>query len=319
MRRRRVHLAERVRSALRGPTLNYKHLYYFWATAKAGGLRRAGEQLHITPQTLSGQIKLLEQRLGCALFTKAGRRLELTEAGRTALRFADQIFALGEELQAAMVATTQGLPGRLDFRVGISDSVPKAIAYRLLEPALDVSDRVRLVCHEGQLDDLLGRLAVRKIDLVLADEPMHRQMSVRAFNHSLGTSTLSFYAAPTLRSTLKGRFPKNLHEAPMLLPTYAGSRRRFDGWCASLQLHVRVVAELDDSALITAFGREGRGVFMAPSVLEQEICAEHGVDVLGRTTDLVEEFFAISVERRITHPCVEAITSRARDQLFFHS
>jgi LysR family transcriptional activator of nhaA len=297
-------------------TVNFKHLYYFWATAKAGGVMRAGEQLHITPQTLSGQIKLLEQRLGCALFTKAGRQLELTDTGRTALRFADQIFALGDELQAAISATAHGSPGRLDFRVGISDSVPKAIAYRLLEPALDVSDRVRLVCHEGHLDDLLGSLAVRKIDLVLADEPMNRQMNVRAFNHSLGTSSLSFFAAPSLKAQLKGKFPRNLHEAPMLVPTYAGIRRRFDGWCAAQRLLARVVAELDDSALITAFGREGRGVFMAPSVLEREICAENGVEVLGRTTDLLEEFFAISIERRITHPCVEAITRTARDRLF---
>jgi LysR family transcriptional activator of nhaA len=299
--------------------MNYKHLYYFWATAKAGGVMRAGEQLHITPQTLSGQIKLLEQRLGCALFTKAGRRLELTEAGRTALRFADQIFALGDELQAAMSVTTQGSSGRLDFRVGISDSVPKAIAYRLLEPALGVSDRVRLVCHEGQLDDLLGRLAVRKVDLVLADEPMSRQMNVRAFNHSLGTSSLSFFAAPSLKSQLKGKFPRNLHEAPMLVPTFAGLRRRFDGWCAAQRLQTRVVAELDDSALITAFGREGRGVFMAPTVLEREIRAENGVEVLGQTSDLQEEFFAISIERRITHPCIDAITKRARSQLFIHS
>ena len=296
--------------------MNFKHLYYFWATAKAGGVMRAGEQLHITPQTLSGQIKLLEQRLGCALFSKAGRRLELTEAGRSALRFADQIFALGDELQAAMSASAQGSSGRLDFRVGISDSVPKAIAYRLLEPALDVSERVRLICHEGQLDDLLGSLAVRKIDLVLADEPMNRQMSVRAFNHPLGTSPLSFFAAPELKSSLRGKFPHNLHEAPMLVPTYAGIRRRFDSWCAGQRLQPRIVAELDDSALIIAFGREGRGAFMAPAVLESEICAQNGVELLGRTTDLLEEFFAISVERRITHPCVEAITTMARDRLF---
>ena len=175
------------------------------------------------------------------------------------------------------------------------------------------------MCHEGQLDELLGNLAVRKIDLVLADEPMNRQMSVRAFNHPLGTSSLSFFAAPSLKARLRGGFPKNLHEAPMLVPTYAGIRRRFDGWCAAQRLQTKVVAELDDSALITAFGREGRGVFMGPSVLEDEICRQNNVKVLGRTTDLVEEFFAISVERRILHPCVEAITTTARDRLFFHS
>ena len=218
-----------------------------------------------------------------------------------------------------MSQTAQGSPGRLDFRVGIADSVPKAIAYRLLEPALAVSDGVHLVCHESQFEDLLGRLAVRKIDLVLADEPMSRQMNVRAFNHSLGTSSLSFFAAPSLKARLKGRFPGNLHDAPMLVPTFAGIRRRFDGWCAAQGLQTRVVAELDDSALITAFGREGRGVFMAPTVLEREMRAENGVVVLGRTTDFHEEFFAISIERRITHPCVEAITRQARSQLFIDS
>lgn len=295
--------------------MNFKHLYYFWATAKAGGVMRAGEQLHVTPQTLSGQIKLLEGRLGCALFAKSGRRLELTSAGRTALRYADQIFALGEELEAAMDAAS-GVGDRLDFRVGVSDSVPKAIAYRLLEPALDVQRPVRLICHEGQFDDLLGRLAVHKLDLVLADEPMRREMSVRAFNHTLGISALTFFATPALKASLPRGFPKNLQGAPMLVPTYAGIRGRFERWCSVEGIHVNVVAELDDSALITAFGREGRGVFMAPTVLEHDICAQNGVVVIGRTEDLLEEFFAISVERRITHPCVEAITQSARDRLF---
>jgi LysR family transcriptional regulator, transcriptional activator of nhaA len=295
--------------------MNYKHLYYFWATASAGGVMRASEQLHVTPQTLSGQIKLLEGRLGCALFAKSGRRLELTSAGRTALRYADQIFALGQELEAAMDAAS-GVGDRLDFRVGVSDSVPKAIAYRLLEPALDVDRPVRLMCHEGQFDDLLGRLAVHKLDLVLADEPMRREMSVRAFNHALGVSALTFFATPALKASLPRGFPKNLQGAPMLVPTYAGIRGRFERWCSVEGIHVNVVAELDDSALITAFGREGRGVFMAPTVLERDICAQNGVVVFGRTDDLLEEFFAISVERRITHPCVEAITQSARDRLF---
>ena len=236
--------------------MNFKHLYYFWATAKAGGVMRAGEQLHVTPQTLSGQIKLLEGRLGCALFAKSGRRLELTSAGRTALRYADQIFALGEELEAAM-SEASGDGDRLDFRVGVSDSVPKAIAYRLLEPALDVERHVRLICHEGQFDDLLGRLAVHKLDLVLADEPMRREMSVRAFNHTLGASALTFFATPALKASLPRAFPANLSRAPMLLPTYAGIRGRFERWCSVEGLHVNIVAELDDSALITRLRPRG--------------------------------------------------------------
>ncbi len=296
--------------------MNFKHLYYFWATAHAGGVTRAGEQLHTTPQTLSGQIKLLEARLGCRLFAKRGRHLELTEAGRAALKYADQIFALGEELEAAM-GHARGGGSSLEFRVGLADSVPKAIAYRLLEPALGVAGPVQLICHEGRLDDLLGQLSVHKVDLVIADEPMSRQLSVKAFNHSLGTTTLSFFCAPGLEQTLAGRFPANLHGAPMLIPGATSAlRRRFDFWLVMHGIRPQVVGEFDDSALVTAFGREGRGVFMAPSVLERETCTQHGVQVLGRTDELVEEFYAISVERRITHPCVEAITQAARASLF---
>jgi LysR family transcriptional activator of nhaA len=296
--------------------INYKHLYYFWATAHAGGVMRAGEQLHTTPQTLSGQIKLLEARLGCSLFSRRGRRLELTAEGRAALRYADQIFALGEELEAAMGEAGR-VPRGIDFRVGIADSVPKAIAYRLLEPALGVPGPVRLVCHEGRFDDLLGQLAVHKVDLVLADEPMSRQLSVKAFNHALGTSAMTFFASAALRKSLRGRFPQSLQGAPMLMQgTGSAIRRRFELWSATHGIRPQVVAEFDDSALMTAFGSEGRGVFMAPSVLEDETCAQHRVEVVGRTPDLVEEFYAVSVERRITHRCVEAITQAARAHLF---
>jgi len=296
--------------------MNFKHLYYFWATAHAGGVMRAGEQLHTTPQTLSGQIKLLEARLGSSLFRKRGRGLELTDEGRVALKFADQIFALGEELEAAM-GQARGGPRGIDFRVAVADSVPKAIAYRLLEPALAVPGPVRLICHEGHLEDLLGQLSVHKVDLVIADEPMSRTLSVKAFNHELGSSAMSFFCAPKLRKTLGTRFPKNLDGAPMLIPgSNSALRQRFDFWLAARQLRPRVVGEFDDSALSTAFGRESRGIFMAPTVLERETCTQHGVQVLGRSDDLFEAFYAISVERRITHPCVEAITQAARGRLF---
>lgn len=296
--------------------MNFKHLHYFWATAKAGGIVRAGEQLHISPQTLSGQIKLLEDRLGCSLFRKSGRRLELTEAGHVALGYADQIFALGAELEAAL---SQAGSSRqvLDCRVGIADSVPKAIAYRLLEPALDVPQPVRLLCHEGKFQDLLAKLAVQRLDLVIADEPMSKQLGVKAFNHALGTTAMSFFAAPALRRSLQGDFPDLLDGAPMLIQGAASAmRQRLERWLARHQLQVRSIGEFDDAALLMAFGREGRGVFMSHTVLESETCAQYGVEVLGRTDDLVEEFYAISVERRITHPCVAAITQAARGRLF---
>lgn len=276
---------------------------------------RASEQLHTTPQTLSGQIKLLEEKMGCSLFRKAGRRLELTEEGRLALSYADQIFALSTELEAAIGQQRSGQTV-LDFRVGIADSVPKAIAYRLLEPAMGLPVAVRLICHEGEYQNLLGQLAVRRLDLVIADEPMSKQMSVKAFNHALGTTAMSFFAARPLQVTLKGDFPQCLNGAPMLLPGASSAmRQRLDVWLAKHQLHPRTIGEFDDAALMKAFGSEGRGIFMSPTVLEAETCAQYGVVMLGRSTELVEEFYAISVERRITHPCIAAITEAARTAL----
>jgi LysR family transcriptional activator of nhaA len=294
--------------------VNFKHLYHFWAAAKAGGIVRAGEQLHITPQTLSGQIKLLEDRLGCRLFKKSGRRLELTEEGHTALRYSEQIFTLGTEMESALQKTRDGLR-TLEFRVGIADSVPKAIAYRLLEPALAVGAHVRLVCHEGTFQDLLAQISVHRLDLVIADEPMGKQTSVKAFNHALGTTVMTFFAAPGLKRLLQGRFPKCLDGAPMLIQGASSAmRQRLDLWLAEQGLRPRLIGEFDDAALMKAFGGEGRGIFMSPTVLEAETCSQYGVKVLGRTPELVEEFFAISVERRITHPCVAAITQAARGQ-----
>ncbi len=296
--------------------MNFKHLHYFWAAAKAGGIVRAGEQLHTSPQTLSGQIKLLEDRLGCALFRKAGRGLELTDEGRLALGYAEQIFALGTELESK-IGKASGAEQGLDFRVGIADSVPKAIAYRLLEPALAAAAQVRLICHEGKFQDLLGQLAVHRLDLIIADEPMGRQVSVKAFNHLLGTTAMSFFAAPGLKRDLKGEFPLCLDGAPMLLPgATSAMRQRFDFWLAGHKIRPRVIGEFDDAALMKAFGGEGRGVFMTPTVLESETQAQYGVRVVGRTAELVEEFYAVSVERRITHPCIAAITNAAREQLF---
>ena len=296
--------------------MNFKHLHYFWVTARAGGIMRAGEQLHTTPQTLSGQIKLLEEWLGRKLFRKSGRQLALTDEGRLALGYADQIFALGAELEDALRQAHSG-KRVLEFRVGVADSVAKSVAYRLLEPALSVAEPVRLIGSEGKFPDLLAQLALHRLDLVIADEPLSRRMSVKAFNHALGTTTMSFFCAPALRAQLKGPFPQCLNDAPMLIQGVASSvRQQLEGWLTQHQIRPRVVGEFDDGALMTAFGREGRGVFMSPAVLEQETVAQYGVEVIGRSSELVEEFFAVSVERRITHPCVAAITQAARGRLF---
>jgi LysR family transcriptional activator of nhaA len=277
---------------------------------------RASEQLHTTPQTLSGQIKLLEAQLGCALFRKVGRRLELTQEGTLAMGYAEQIFVLSQELESNLKGR-RGDTSALDFRVGIADSVPKSIAYRLLEPSLALPGAVHLRCHEGDIRSLLAQLAVHRLDLVIADEPMDRNFSVKGFNHALGSTAMSFFATPRLRRSLKGRFPACLDGAPMLLQAATSAmRRRLDVWLTRNQLHPRAVGEFDDAALLRAFGGEGRGVFMAPSVLEQETCRQHGVEVLGHSKELIEEFYAISPQRRVTHPCVVAITEAARTELF---
>lgn len=312
--------------------MNYKHLHYFWVTAHAGGIVRAGQQLHTTPQTLSGQIKLLESRLGHALFRRRGRNLELTDAGRLALGYADEIFALGNDLEAALRGPQASAARAVDFSVGIVDSLPKSLAYRLMQPALDLPDPVRLVCHEGKFDALLAQLAVHKLDLVLADEPLPRHLSIKAYNHALGRTEMSFLCAPALvdaaRATRSAgrarsaddRFPRLLDRLPLLMPgPHTALRRPLEAWLGRHELHPRVVGEFDDSALIKAFAAEGRGVVVAPRVLEREIRAQYGLVALGHTgpdDDLHQAYFAISVERRITHPGVAAVTEAARDQLF---
>ncbi|MEY8879251.1 MAG: transcriptional activator NhaR, partial [Leptothrix sp. (in: b-proteobacteria)] len=273
--------------------MNFKHLHYFWVAARAGGVVRAGEQLHTTPQTLSAQIKLLEQRLGRRLFRKSGRQLELTDDGRVALRYADEIFALGGELESALREQRGGGIQVLEFRVGLEDAVHKSVAYRLLEPALQMAEPVRLICTEGRFDDLLAQLALHRLDLVIADEPLTRRVSVKAYNHELGRSAMSFLCAPALAATLTEAFPDCLNGAPMLVPGATSSvRPQLEAWLTRQGLSPRIVGEFDDAALMQAFGREGRGVFISPTVVEAETVAQHGVQVLGRSDEMIDPFYA---------------------------
>ena len=292
--------------------MNFKHLHYFWVAAKAGGIVRAGEQLHTTPQTLSGQIKLLESSLGLALFRKSGRQLELTDEGRLALGYAEQIFALGSEMETAL-RQARDQQSVLEFRVGVTDSVAKSVVYRLLEPALSVPQPVRLVCSEGKFPELLGQLALNRIDLLLSEEPITSRFNVKAFNHALGSTSMSFFCAPALKASLRGTFPQCLDGAPMLIMGPSASiRKPLESWLDRRQIRPRISGEFDDVPLMKTFGREGRGVFMSASVLEAETISQYGVEVIGHTDEIMEHFFAVSVERRITHPCVAAITDSAR-------
>lgn len=288
--------------------LNYKHLRYFWMVAKAGSIARASEQLHLTPQSVSGQIGAFEARLGVALFQRVGRRLELTEAGGRVLRYAEEIFALGDELVDALhdAASHQMHP----LRVGIADSVPKQVAYRLVAPALQLDTPVRLVCREGRLAALLAELSIHRLDLVIADRPMPTNLNVRAYTHLLGESALAVLGAPAL---IDGRpFPALLDEAPFLVPGEDVSvRASLLQWFEAQRVRPRIVGEFDDSALMTAFGRAGAGFFAVPESVVGDVIEQTGAVQVGRVPEIAEQLYAITAQRRSTHPAIVAITAAA--------
>jgi LysR family transcriptional activator of nhaA len=295
--------------------LNYKHLRYFWAVARTGSLARAAAELHVTPQSISGQLAELEGALGVELLRRVGRGVELTDLGRRVAGYADDIFALGDELVAA--ARDQAARKSVPFRIGISDAVPKAVAYRVVEPALALADRVRLVCREGALPTLLGELALHRLDMVIADRPLPAEVHVRGYNHLIGASELAAFAAPRLAATLPRAFPALLDGAPLLLPGEGSAiRPKLAAWLEAQRLRPRIVGEFDDLALMKAFGQAGAGFFAAPSAVEDEVVRQHRVGVVGRTDEVKERFYAISLERRLRHPAVVAICEGARKDLF---
>jgi LysR family transcriptional activator of nhaA len=295
--------------------LNYKHLHYFWIVAKEGGIARASERLFITPQTISGQITLLETYFGAELFSKVGRNIVLTETGRLVLNFADEIFSLGSELEQMM--NHQSDARNKQLRIGVVDVVPKPIAHRILSPALQMSESIRLVCREADLDTLLAELAVHRLDLVIADRPIPTTVSTRGYSHKLGECTVSFFATEKLQAQLVGEFPACLNNAPLLLPSSGNQLRAdIDQWLDKNRLHPQIVAEFDDSALMKAFGQEGVGIFIAPTVIEREVFQQYNVKVIGQTNEIKESFYAISVERRIKNPVVSNIIESATNSLF---
>jgi len=291
--------------------LNFKHLHYFRTVAKTGAINRAAEKLHLAPQTLSGQISLLEDRLGVALFRRSGRRLELTDAGRTALTYADDIFHVSAELEAVL---QNRLAARVHpFRVGIADVVPKAIAYQLLAPALTLAEPVKLVCREDRLEQLAADLAVHRLDMVLADRPLPSSMDIKGYSHPLGECGIAFLAAPAIAATLGPDFPANLDGAPLLIPGEDSALHApLLRWLERRGIQPTVVGEFDDSALMSAFGQAGAGVFPVPLTTAQAVMRQHEVVELGQTLDIRERFFAISVERRLSHPAVLAVSEAAR-------
>ena len=296
-------------------TMNYKHLHYFWMVAHEGSIAKASEKLHITPQTISGQLSLLEDRIGNALFEKNGRGLQLTETGRLVLSYADEIFELGRELNDVL----RGAPaiGPSEFIVGAASALPKTIVYKILEPALHLPHEISLTSREGPVDAMLADLAIHKVDMVLSDTPITNNVSVKAYNHLLGESGLSCFAAPKMARSLKRNFPASLDNTPMLLPTpqYA-IRQLIDGWLQDIDVRPVIVGQFDDSALMKSYGQAGVGVFIMSSTIEDEVCNNFNVRVIGRIDDIKQKFYAISAERKVKHPAVAAICDSARSALF---
>ena len=295
--------------------LNYNHLYYFWMVAREGSMVRASEELMISQPTISTQIKGLETALGHRLFDRVGRGLALTEAGRVAFNYANEIFSLGQELVNALEHQPRSRPLRLT--VGIVDVIPKPVARRLLEPAIRLAQAVRLTCREDKADRLLADLAARRLDVILGDGPIGTAMGFEGFNHLLGECGVCFFAAPAVARRYRKGFPKSLDGAPMLLPTgHTAVRRALDLWFDSQRIHPVVVGDFDDSELMFSFGQGGEGIFPAPSIISSHIQQTIGAQLVGRVEQVKERFYAISAEEHPKHPAVIAIRDAARQKLF---
>ncbi len=295
--------------------LNYHHLHYFWVVAKEGGITVAAEKLHLAQPTLSSQIQKLEKSMGVKLFDRVGRGLVLSDTGQMVFRYADEIFSLGREL----TETIQGRPTQdvIKLVVGVPDVVPKWIVYHLLKPALTLQNRVQIVCYEGKLQELLSDLALHRLDIVLADSPSTPNLNVRAFNHLLGECGVSVLGNSALSKRYKKGFPSCLEGAPMLLPTQnTPLRRALEQWFDKQGIYPEVRHEFEDSAILKVFGQAGEGLIVAPSATESDVAAQYSLGLVGRIPEVVERYYAISVERRLKHPAVVAICESARTELF---
>jgi LysR family transcriptional activator of nhaA len=296
--------------------LNYHHLLYFWMVAKHGSITAASKQLGLAHPTLSGQIHRLEQVLGEKLFTRSGRHLVLTDSGRIAYRYADEIFALGQEFQDVLKGRSTGRQMRVV--VGVSDVIAKSIVHQILEPAFQLPERIRIVCRDARTADMfLAELAAHAIDVVLADAPAGPGTSVRTFSHPLGDCGSSFFAAAKLARACRRGFPESLDGVPVLLPGSGSTfRRALDEWFQSHDIRPEIIAELDDLALASVLGEQGLGVLAAPDVIEKELSHRYNLQLVGRAKHIRQRFYAISVERKIKNPAVAAICEIARKQIF---
>lgn len=284
---------------------NYRHLYYFWVVGKEGGIARAAERLGMAIQTISTQVHELERSLGYALLKPSGRGTELSEAGRVAMRFAEDIFQLGEQLPSAIKEAATSPTVRL--AVGISDGLPKLVIRRLMQPVIDET-ALRLLCHVDEFEDLLGELVLHRLDVVLADRPPPPNKNVRLYSHALGTSKIAFYAPASLEEAARKGFPESLARVPVLLPTtHSATRGSLDIWFERKGIRPRIVGEFEDSALLKTFGASGMGVFPAAEMVDRDVQARYQVKRVGRCDDVEERFFAIGTEKKVQHPFVQKL------------
>jgi len=297
--------------------LNFHHLRYFWVTAREGGLTKASRKLRVSPSTISTQIKSLEHNLGRDLFERTGKGLRLTTDGNEVLKYADEIFALGQELADA-TRSEPSLQHPLRLRVGVADILPRLVAYQLLAPAIHTALPVHLVCRGATQEELVSDLALHHVDLVLGDEPVGVGRDVDVDNRLLGESTVTLFGTRALAAALGDGFPKSLHGAPMLLPDVSvAQRRRLERWFEEHRIRPHVVGEFTDSALLKAFGEEGAGVFPSPTVVRSHVEETYGVVALGELSSVRERFYAITLRGRSTNTAVDRIL-KAADALLLH-
>ena len=288
---------------------NYKHLYYFWVVAKEGGISKAAAKLHMAVQTVSAQVRELERSLGYALLKPAGRGLELTEAGFAAMRQADHIFQLGENLPDLVRDAVSAPTVRL--AIGISDGLPKLVVHRLLLPVIP-EPHLRLLCHEGEFDELLGDLALHRLDVVFSDRPAPVNPNIKLYSHRMGSSPFAWYGTENIVRAASQNFPQSLADVPMLLPTaHTAVRARLDLWFEQRGIRPRIVGEFEDSALLKTFGASGMGIFPAAEWTHEDLMSHYAVQHLGPCEGVIEHFFAIGTEKKVRHPLVQRLLQPA--------
>ncbi len=294
--------------------LNYHHLYYFWTVAKEGTIARACEKLHLAQPTISGQLRQLEDFIGEKLFTKSGRNLVLTDTGQVVYRYAEEIFNVGRELLDVLRGRPRGRPMR--FLVGVSDVMPKLMVFRVLQCVLKLPEPVHLVCYEDDTEGLLLKLSSHGLDMILTDTPLVAPARTRTYNHDLGSCGVTFCATSALAAGIRRNFPASLNDTPFLLPMEGSAlRRSLEQWFDHNRIRPSIIGEFQDSALLKVFGQAGAGVFAVASAVEREVQMQYGVTIAGRTNEIVERFYAVSVERRLKHPAVVAVSEAARKLL----